>query len=100
MDASAWRRMSYYQCHPEEDRITEISTRARRTSPLEDQILEAFQRALSEEQSDVAEHLLRALEVLQPDPASGASAAKAYRAIANLTINGSTAPRRVEASRS
>jgi hypothetical protein len=75
--------------------MTQISTRNSRNSPLEDQILEAFKRALSEEQSEAAEHLLRALEVLQPDPMPTSSVAKAYRAIADRTINGSTAPRRL-----
>lgn len=75
--------------------MTQISTRASRTPLLENQILEAFKRALSEEQSDVAEHLLQALEVLQPDPAPGSSVAKAYLAIADRTINGSTEPKRL-----
>ncbi|MBA3516065.1 MAG: hypothetical protein H0T75_00025 [Rhizobiales bacterium] len=52
-----------------------------RPAALEDQILTAFKRALAEGRSDVAEHLLRALEALQPHPTQGSSVADAYRAI-------------------
>ncbi|CCF22392.1 protein of unknown function (plasmid) [Pseudorhizobium banfieldiae] len=64
-------------------------------SPLEELILKAFRRALSDEQSDVAEHLLRALETLQPNLAPGSSVANAYRAIADRTINGGVVSRRL-----
>lgn len=47
-------------------------------SPLEELILKAFKQALSDERSEVAEHLLRAIETLQPDPAPGSSVARAY----------------------
>lgn len=64
--------------------MTQVSTRRSWVSPLEDQILNAFKQALSEEQSEVAEYLLRALEVLQPNPAPASSVAKAYRAIDDI----------------
>lgn len=51
---------------------------------LERQILVAFQRALREERRDVAEHLLRALDVLDPD-FSRAPLQTAYRAVLELS---------------
>ncbi len=48
---------------------------------LEEQILQAFKRAYLEELFDVAEHLLRALEVLQSDPPFGAELGEAYLSI-------------------
>lgn len=64
-------------------------------SPLEELVLKAFKQALSEERSEAAEHLLRALETLQPDPAPGSSVAKAYQTIADRAINGSLGLRRL-----
>lgn len=48
---------------------------------LEEQILQAFKRAYLEERFDVAEHLLRALEVLQSDPLFGAELGEAYLSV-------------------
>lgn len=50
-------------------------------TPLEDQILAAFKRALAEGRLDVAEHLLQALEALQPDPVPGSATAGVYSSI-------------------
>ena len=47
---------------------------------LEEQILQTFKRAYLEERLDVAEHLLRALEVLQSDNC-GAELCEAYLSI-------------------
>ncbi len=52
--------------------------------PLEEQILTAFKRALSEGRMDVAEHLLKALEALDPHPMPGSLVADAYGAIAGM----------------
>ncbi len=53
--------------------------------PVEEQILSAFKQALSEKRWDAAEHLLQALEAIQPEPAPGSTLAKAYRSIAKLS---------------
>ncbi|KZZ24144.1 hypothetical protein A3753_17845 [Sulfitobacter sp. HI0082] len=75
--------------------MTHLAVPEGQISPLEELILKAFKQALSDEQLDVAEHLLRALETLQPGPAPGSSVAKAYLAISDRTINGRLAPRRL-----
>ena len=62
---------------------------------LEDRILAAFKRALVEGRLDVAEHLLRALETLQPDPIPGSAVADAYSSMDKLARS-----RRVRRSRS
>lgn len=75
--------------------MTRLTTSEDKISALEEQILRAFKQSLSEERSEVAEHLLRALETLQPKPTPGTSIAKAYLAISDRTINGVTVPRRL-----
>jgi|GEM_PF-6705082 hypothetical protein len=64
-------------------------------SLLEELIPQAFKRALSEERSEAAEHLLRALEALEPNATPGSSVARAYLAISDRTINDSLGPRRL-----
>jgi hypothetical protein len=51
---------------------------------LETAILTAFERALADDHIHVAEHLLRALEALQPDLGPGTERAFAYLEIAAL----------------
>lgn len=51
---------------------------------LEYQVLKAFQRALADERMDVADHLLYALEALDPE-FSGASVRSACRSIPEAT---------------
>jgi hypothetical protein len=51
---------------------------------LEHQVLKAFQRALADERMDVADHLLYALEALDPE-FSGASVRSACRSILHTT---------------
>lgn len=51
---------------------------------LEHQVLKAFQRALADERMDVADHLLYALEALDPD-FNGMSVRSACRSILQTT---------------
>lgn len=46
--------------------------------PLERKILAAFKQAYTEQQLDVAEHLVRALETFDPDWEPGSASAEAY----------------------
>ena len=57
-------------------------TRQRHGVRLEDRILAALRHAMADGRLDVAEHLLRALEVLAPDGSPGSSLARAYGLIA------------------
>ncbi len=50
--------------------------------PLDRKILVAFQEAVKRDRMDVAEHLLRALETLQPDGQRAKEKHAAYRLIA------------------
>jgi hypothetical protein len=49
---------------------------------LENQILVAWERAMAEDRPDVAEHLLRALEVLCGGDLAGSALATAYAMLA------------------
>jgi hypothetical protein len=51
-------------------------------SALEKMILSALRQAVADDQLGVAEHLLSALEVLQPDCVPGSPLADAYLSIA------------------
>lgn len=55
---------------------------------LEDQVLAALGQALCEQRSDVAEHLLHALEVLCEDAMPGSPLADAYLLVARDTTPG------------
>jgi hypothetical protein len=50
----------------------------RHPTRLEEQVLAALKQAMTDDRLDVAEHLLRALEVLVPDCAPGSPLAAAY----------------------
>lgn len=49
---------------------------------LESRILTAFKQAVAEDQPDVADHLLRALETLCPEAVPGTPLAEAYVSVA------------------
>lgn len=49
--------------------------------PLEGKILAALKAAFAEGRLDVAEHLVRALEILEPEPSPGSALGQAYAMI-------------------
>ncbi|SDB71735.1 hypothetical protein [Belnapia rosea] len=55
---------------------------------LEDQVLAALERALKEQRSDVAEHLLCAIEVLCADLSPGSPLTDAYSCVAQQLVPG------------
>lgn len=59
-----------------------IGARQRRRRTLEEQVLAAFKQAVAEDRLAVADHLLRALEVLVPDEGLGSILDDAYILIA------------------
>ena len=59
------------------------ATRQRRRACLEDQIFAALKQAMSNGRTDVADHLLSALEVLAPECTPGAPLVRAYTLIAD-----------------
>lgn len=60
--------------------------RASEKTPLERQILQALKRALSEEEAEAAEHLLKALETLSDSLEAGSARREAYQAILDRTL--------------
>ena len=56
--------------------------RQRDLTRLEHRVLAALRQAMTDDRLDVAEHLLRALEALAPDCASGSPLADAYLLVA------------------
>lgn len=55
---------------------------------LEDQVLAVLERALQERRLDVAEHLLRAMEVLCVDLSPGSPLTDAYSCVAQQPVPG------------
>ena len=62
--------------------------RQRRRACLEDRIFAALKHAMSDSRTDVADHLLGALEVLAPECTSGAPLVRAYTLIADPGLQG------------
>jgi hypothetical protein len=52
--------------------------------PLEGKILAALKAAFAEGRLDVAEHLVCALEILEPEPSPGSALGQAYAMIVGL----------------
>lgn len=59
------------------------ATRQRRRACLEDRIFASLKQAMGDGRTDVADHLLSALEVLAPECTSGAPLVRAYTLIAD-----------------
>ncbi|MDN3563549.1 hypothetical protein ACFQY5_33290 [Paeniroseomonas aquatica] len=59
--------------------------------PLEKQIIAALRQALAENQLEVAEHLLRAIEALCSDATLGTALAEAYSTAFGAPLKRSTA---------
>ncbi len=64
------------------------ATRQRHRVCLEGQIFAALKQAMSDGRTDVADHLLSALEVLAPECTSGAPLARAYTLVADPGLHG------------